>query len=530
MSGWVVPSQAASAGVQLRPGLGIAATGSRVAAWFLDRLLFLALAFLLAVAAMVAGAVDINPVATQQVDQGTSASLVAVPLLIVNTNLLIVFGILWVVLQYAYAALSWTMLRGTPGQRLLGLQVADLRTGRNLSIWRSTLRWLVLESVPQISLAVFMILVVRMMGDLAPSEYGAGGTSTASLMSNSTYVAVSVVGNVAVLLSVGWRLALLVTTTTHKQKRGPHDRIAGSVAVGKVSASAYWAQAAYGGPGWPGGFAPGPSYGAGYPQGPGHPSGPQGQQVPQWPSPPGPDAPPAGASPNSWPSPGSWPPPGDPATPPAASEQAPDGWTPPSVGWRPPAPDGTRPTPAGSGQTRDPNSTWEPPNVSLQASRLADGSTLPVGLRVASIGRRLGAYVIDCVVVLFFYNLCLGLLGSTQTEKQAIIAGVLGGLGQLIYFVGGWKLYRGTLGQRMLNLQVGNVHTGAALPWGDAFVRWGILQGPFALATVVPLVVSLVVTLAAAGWSAFLLYEAYYKPDRRALHDRAVHSLVAQTV
>ena len=79
------------------------------------------------------------------------------------------------------------------------------------------------------------------------------------------------------------------------------------------------------------------------------------------------------------------------------------------------------------------------------------------------------------------------------------------------------------------NWQIGNVQTGSALGWGDAFVRWCILQGPFALVTVVPVVLWSTLLFGAAGWSAFLMYDAYNKSDHRALHDRVVHSLVAQT-
>ena len=129
-----------------------------------------------------------------------------------------------------------------------------------------------------------------------------------------------------------------------------------------------------------------------------------------------------------------------------------------------------------------------------------------------------------------FYSLWLGLLGYAGAEKQAIVAGVIAGLGQLIYFVACWRLLRASIGQRALSLQVGDVQTGKSLAWGDAFVRWCILQGPFALATVVPVVLYPAAVFAAAGWSAFLMYDAYYKPDHRAVHDRVVHSLVAQTV
>ena len=526
MSGWVVPSQTRSAGIQLPPGLQVAATGSRVGAWLLDRMFFVVLAGFLAGVALIFGAVNINPAASDQIQAGTSANLITVPLLTVKANLLIVFGAAWVLIQYAYAALSWTLFRGTAGQRILSLQVADAATGHSLTIWRSSLRWLVLESVPQIALAIFLVLFVRMMGEVPPSVYGAGASSG----SNTTYTTVSLVGNLAALLSAGWRLALLVITTTHAQKRGLHDRIAGSLVVGRASAASYWAQSANGGPGWPGGPVP-PAPGSG----PGYPYASQVPQPGQWPAPSGPEATAPPESSTHYPEPIGQPehrgePPIEQPRPAFPGGQAADSWTPPSAGWASPNAGWNQPPVGGSRQTKDPNWIWQPSEESMpRAYKLADGHELPVGLRVPDIARRLGGYIIDCAIVWFFYSVWLGVLGYAGGEKQAIVAGVIAGVGQLAYFVGCWRLFRGTVGQRVLHLQIGDLQTGNALTWGDSFMRWCILQGPFALATVLPIVLFPAVVFGAAGWAAFLMYDAYYKPDHRAVHDRAVHSLVAQT-
>jgi len=497
LSGWVVPGQTRSTGIQLPPGLQVATTGSRVGAWLLDRAFFFFLAVSLAAIALLLGAADIGPAANDQMLAGKPANLVTVPLLTVNTNLLVVFGVLWVVIQYAYEAVSWTVFRGTPGQRILSLRVTDSATRRNLTIWRSTLRWFVLESVPQVALTVFLVLFVQMMGEVPPSVYGAGAASS-SLPTNSTYSTVSLAGDLAFLLSIGWRLALLVITTTHPAKRGLHDRIAGSVVLGRASAASHWAQSEYGEYGQPDTpFAAGPGYGPDSSTGP--EATPQGQ------------------------TPGTWSPPGVPVASPTRIGPARPGGEPELGG----QPEPTRTV----GQSRDPDSTRLPSEDSMPlAHRLADGTDLPAGLRVPAIPRRLGAYVIDCLIVYFFFSAWLGALGYAGAEKQAILAGVIAGLGQLVYFVACWRLFRGTVGLRVLKLQIGNVQTGEALAWGDAFVRWCILQGPFALVTVVPVVLYPAVLFGAAGWSAFLLYDAYYKPDHRAVHDRVVHSLVAQTV
>lgn len=511
MSGWVVPGQTRSTGIPLPPGLQIAATGSRVGAWLLDRVFFCFLAVTLAAIAVLVGAIDISPAAGDQIAAGRSANLVTVPLLTVNSTLLVVFGTLWVAIQWAYEAVSWTVARGTPGQRILSLRVADAATGRNLPIWRSTLRWLVLESVPQVALAVFIVLFVRMMGDIPPTVYSAGGAS-GSQPTNGTYATVSLAGDLAFLLSFGWRLALLVITTTHPAKRGLHDRVAGSLVVGRASAASYWAQSAYGGPGVAGApYAPDPGSGPG--------SSFVAPPQSQWSGPPG-----FGQSPQG-PTPGAWSPPDGPVASPTGIGSG-QHHEEPDLG-----------AASGLGRQPDPIRTFRrSPDPGLR--RLADGTELPVGLRVPTIPRRLGAYAIDCGIVYSFYSVWLGVFGygthqiagtSAVDEKQAILAGVIAGVGQLIYFVACWRLFRGTIGQRVLGLQIGHVQTGSALGWGDAFVRWCILQGPFALVTVVPVVLWSTLLFGAAGWSAFLMYDAYNKSDHRALHDRVVHSLVAQT-
>ena len=509
MSGWVVPSRTGSAGIQLPPSLQIATTGSRLGAWFLDRVFFLFLAVLLAGIALVVGVVDISPAANDQILAGKSANLVTVPLLTVNTGLLVAFGAVWVLIQYAYEAVSWALLRGTPGQRILSLWVADAATGRNLTMWRSTLRWLVLESVPQIALAVFVVLFVRMMGEVPPSVYGPGATS-ASLAANGTYATVSLAGDLAALISVGWRLAHLFITASHVTRRGLHDRMAGSVVVSRASAASYLAHSAYGGPDWTGGpIGAGQSFGPGNPYGqpaaPGQLPAPSGFEVPP---PVGPIAPPlSGPHPEPSGQEAERPEPGEqPAATQDRDVESPDSWPPPSSRWAPPGSGWNRPSAGGSRQIRDPNWTRRSSEDSMpRAHRLADGTELPVGLRVPAMARRLTTYLIDCLIVYFFYSAWLGLVVC-------------------------WRIWRGTVGQRVLKLQIGNVETGEALSWGDAFVRWCILQGPFALATVVPVVLYPVLVFGAAGWSAFLLYDAHHKPDHRAVHDRAVNSLVAQSI
>jgi hypothetical protein len=136
----------------------------------------------------------------------------------------------------------------------------------------------------------------------------------------------------------------------------------------------------------------------------------------------------------------------------------------------------------------------------------------------------------DSAVLFGLFSTFYALLGagSQMAEKPAMIAGLLGGACQIVYFVGGWVVWRGTPGQRLLGIQIGHETTGRALGWGDAFVRWAVLQGPFALSTIMPFAIRWLVTIAAAAWAIALAHSTMNAADGRGPQDRIVHCLVAQ--
>ena len=102
-------------------------------------------------------------------------------------GLAIFAGGILVALRGAYLVYGWTALGRTPGQELAGLTVRDATTGGRLSLRRSAVRWFVSE-LPGIGL----------------------------------------------LLSIGillWYAALVVSVGRDANRRGFHDRIAGSLVV-----------------------------------------------------------------------------------------------------------------------------------------------------------------------------------------------------------------------------------------------------------------------------------------------------------
>ena len=159
-------------------------------------------------------------------------------------------------------------------------------------------------------------------------------------------------------------------------------------------------------------------------------------------------------------------------------------------------------------------------------------------LQSVTVGRRVAAYLFDCVLVYLIYVLSAGLLSSallpgnasTLDERTYILIGLVGGLEQLVYFVAGWALAMGSAGQRMLHVRVADATTGKSLTWMDGVVRWAVLQGPFALVTIVPNAVRPVVLALAGAWSLYLLYTTLADPDQKGLHDRFLNSRVGLNV
>jgi uncharacterized RDD family membrane protein YckC len=156
---------------------------------------------------------------------------------------------------------------------------------------------------------------------------------------------------------------------------------------------------------------------------------------------------------------------------------------------------------------------------------------------VVTIGRRVAAYLFDCAVVFIVFLTIVEVAAAAflnsptvLDERTYILFFLAGGVLQIAYFTVGWVVWKGTPGQRLMHMRVTDAATGKGLSWMDALARWAIMQGPFALATIVPLAAQQFVGPAAAGWTVWLLYSTLKDPDHRAIHDRFVNSHVTLAV
>jgi uncharacterized RDD family membrane protein YckC len=458
-------------GVQLPIGLRVAGAGVRIGAWLIDGAIFGLISLIPASLGVALGAVALNPQAVQQLESNSTLQP-TVPLILINMSLLIVLFGLWAALSVAYSAVCWALFRGLPGQRLLSLQVADAATGKNLPIWRGAVRAFLVNGIQTATFGVLILVVLDFMARISPADYpGAGASSSAYLTDQTAWGAWSGLISLCWIGWWVWPLILLITTGASRDRRGLHDRVAGSVVVARGIA---------------------PSQGA-YPYGPQSVLG------------------------------------GEPADVARTDQQTPVVW-PGVLPSAPPASAWNRVPPA----TQAPASgrLWRKPDRPQVL-----GAKLPAGLRVANFNRRIGAYAIDSGILFVFYIFVAASVAGADTgsgvpvsERQAMITGLICGIGQLIYFVAGWAIWRGSIGQKMAGLQVGDESTGRRLGWADAVVRWALLQGPFALVTATPFGVRSLIAMAAVPWMLILMFRAHDDPDGQGYHDRLVHSLVVERV
>ncbi len=97
-----------------------------------------------------------------------------------------------------YYVYTWTAMRGTVGQKALGMQVGDASTGATLTMEQAVRRWLAL-----------------------------GGVFALAQLLNP----IPLLGLLIGLASLVWVIVLLVTTAQSPTKQGLHDQFANSVVV-----------------------------------------------------------------------------------------------------------------------------------------------------------------------------------------------------------------------------------------------------------------------------------------------------------
>ncbi len=178
----------------------------------------------------------------------------------------------------------------------------------------------------------------------------------------------------------------------------------------------------------------------------------------------------------------------------------------------------------------------------------------PAGLFYADVPNRVIAYIIDAILVgivsaivgavLFAIvgsptkvvsvadpNSILGVRFETTTNYvSSLLYAIVGAAISAGYFIYTWTAMRGTVGMRLLGMQVGNAADGATLTMEQAVRRWLALGGVFTLAqTLNPLpLIGVLLGLAALIWVIALIVPTAQSPTKQGLHDQFANTIVVK--
>ncbi len=194
-----------------------------------------------------------------------------------------------------------------------------------------------------------------------------------------------------------------------------------------------------------------------------------------------------------------------------------------------------------SGSTGDPGTpaggSWATPSQPVQAG--------PAGFVYADVPNRAIAYIIDVILVGIVAVIIGGILGGVGLATGSFAPGTLdfqinfvglivsAAVGAAIsagYFVYTWTSMRGTVGMKVLGMQIGNAGDGKTLTMDQAVRRWLVMAAPGILAQVLfvlPAIGSLL-GLAAFGWFVYLLWTTYKSPTKQGFHDTFANTMVVK--
>jgi uncharacterized RDD family membrane protein YckC len=173
----------------------------------------------------------------------------------------------------------------------------------------------------------------------------------------------------------------------------------------------------------------------------------------------------------------------------------------------------------------------------------------PAGLFYADIPNRAIAYIIDAVILFVGFIIVAAVLGAvglhttsinlnpssladlvTFNVVAAVIYAVVNTAISVAYFVYTWTAMRGTVGMKVLGMQIGSEKDGATLTMDQALRRALVLFGPGAIAQALggwP-GLGIIFSLVAFGWFIYLLYTTAVSPTKQGFHDKFVGSMVVK--
>ncbi|MDQ2935250.1 MAG: RDD family protein, partial [Chloroflexota bacterium] len=172
------------------------------------------------------------------------------------------------------------------------------------------------------------------------------------------------------------------------------------------------------------------------------------------------------------------------------------------------------------------------------------------GFVYADVPNRAIAYIIDAII-LFVINIIIGLvIGSflpttsinpnptgfndlvTVNYVGVLVSAVVSTLISGAYFIYTWTAMRGSVGQKLLGMQVGNFPDGATLKQDQAIRRWIFLGAPLgllsALTAAVGPALGAVIGLLGLAYFIYLLVTTAQSPTKQGFHDKQANTVVVK--
>ena len=167
----------------------------------------------------------------------------------------------------------------------------------------------------------------------------------------------------------------------------------------------------------------------------------------------------------------------------------------------------------------------------------------PAGLFYADLPNRIIAYVIDMILLAIVGFVVSAITGSFMPVVQfdlvngfhynyvaAIINAAIGAAISAAYFIYTWTNMRGTVGMKVLGMQIGSEKDGSTLTMDQAIRRWLAVGGWITIVSALnPLpLLGILIGLVALGYVIYLLYTTAQSPTKQGFHDHFVGSMVVK--
>jgi uncharacterized RDD family membrane protein YckC len=166
----------------------------------------------------------------------------------------------------------------------------------------------------------------------------------------------------------------------------------------------------------------------------------------------------------------------------------------------------------------------------------------PAGFVYGDIPNRSIAFIIDAIIIgvvrLLIAAVTLAIFGTkvqdfTDPSTLSVLAFAVVWYGiVVVYFWYLWTRSRGTVGMKLLGMQIGHETDGRTIDDRAAIIRLIAMFGPSFVADIVSafaLTLGFLASLVAFVWFLALLYTTAKSPTKQGLHDQYAHTMVVKS-